>query len=85
MNTKYEIKLVAKDERGNTVTVETLGFNNKELVKYHVKTLNNYIETSSYFNQHYTDGKVQVTENADWKPMEYTQFEWTKEDGKYIR
>lgn len=85
MNTKYEIKLVAKDERGNKVTVETLSFNNEELVKYHVKTLNEYIKTSQYFNQYYTEGQVKLIENTDWKPVEHTPFEWSKEDGKYIK
>lgn len=85
MNTKYEIRLVAKNNKGREVTVETMSFNNESLVKYHVKTLDNYIKTSKYFNDNYTDAKIKVVENEDWKPAPSTGFEWSKEDGKYIK
>lgn len=85
MNTKYEIVLSAiKDKK--RIIVETRGFNSEALANYHYKLLQDYAANSKYFNSVYSDPLVELNEDKNWK-KEYTltNFEWSKENGKYIR
>lgn len=85
MNTKYEIVLSAIKNKKRAI-VETRGFNSEALAKYHYKMMQDYAANSKYFNSVYSDPLVEFIEDKNWK-QEYslTNFEWTKEDGKYIR
>lgn len=85
MNTKYEIVLSAVKDKKRTI-VETRGFNSEALANYHYKLLQDYAANSKYFNSVYSDPLVELNEDKNWK-KEYTltNFEWSKENGKYIR
>jgi len=85
MNTKYEIILSAIKDKKRTI-VETRGFNSEALANYHYKLLQDYAANSKYFNSVYSDPLVELNEDKNWK-KEYTltNFEWSKENGKYIR
>jgi hypothetical protein len=85
MNTKYEIVLSAIKDKKRTI-VETRGFNSEALANYHYKLLQDYAANSKYFNSVYSDPLVELNEDKNWK-KEYTltNFEWSKENGKYIR
>ena len=85
MNTQYEIVLSAVKNNKRTI-VESRGFNTEALAKYHYKLLQEYAANSKYFDSEYSDPIVEFNWDKDWK-KEYSNanFEWSKEDGKYIR